>query len=137
MAVSSMFCGNPSFGIRWWMSMAIFSSVRLLLGVFVPMAELVYIMGCLEAFLLVVDVLSCGGVNSVLPITRPQFMQTASPFSLSSSMFVLLHSGHFSFSHMLYRLCVWLFCCCFGWVVCGGLCCSVCVCFFAGCFVIF
>lgn len=133
MAVSSMFCGSPSLGIRWWISIAIFSSVLLLLGVFVPMAALVYMMGCLDVFLLV-GVLSCGGVNSALPITNPQFMQTASPVSLSSKMFVLLHSGHFSFSHMQHRLRL-LICCYCCWVVYGGVCCDVLVSFFAGCLI--
>jgi hypothetical protein len=36
-------------------------------------------------------------------------MQTVSPFSLSSKMFVLPHSGHFSASHMAHWFLLFLF----------------------------
>ena len=90
------------------MSYAALSSVRLFEGIFVP-SGLVYAMGCGWVFLLVVGgVRSCGGVGSALFITRPHFMQTISPFVLSSMMFVLLHSEHVSVSHIVCLLLLWL-----------------------------
>ena len=101
MAVSCMVWGRPIWGIMWWMAYAVLISVLLFAGVFVPRG-LVYAMGWGFVFLVVVGgVRFCGGVGSVLFITRPQFMQTISPFVLSSLMFVLLHSEHCSASHMV------------------------------------
>lgn len=82
------------------MSKATLSSVLLFEGIFVPRG-LVYAMGWGWVFLLMVGgVRSCGGVGSALFITRPQFMQTISPFVLSSMMFVLWHSEHCSTSRI-------------------------------------
>ena len=90
------------------MSKAVLSSVLLFAGVFVP-SGLVYAMGWGWVFLVVVGgVRFCGGVGSVLFITRPQFMQTISPFVLSSLMFVLWHSEHVSVSHIVCLLLLWL-----------------------------
>jgi hypothetical protein len=97
----------------WWMVYVVLSSVLLFEGVFVPRG-LVYAMGWGWVVLVVVvgGVLSCGGVGSVLFITRPQFLQTISPLVLSSMMFVLWHSEHCSTSRILCLLLLWLIGCC-------------------------
>lgn len=86
-----MLRGRFSFWIICMMSYVALSSVLWYGWVFVPIERLVYAMGWFCVFL--VGVRSGGGAYSVLPITRPHVVQTISPFSLSFSMVVLLHSG--------------------------------------------
>jgi len=116
------------------MSMAAFSSVRCEVGIFVPIDALVYTMGWLGRFL--VGVRSGGGAYSVLPITRPQVVQTISPFSWSCIRVVLLHSGQKSFL-FIREVFLWIvvYCCCLYvregvvWILGLGFVCFV-VCYF-------
>ena len=75
------------------MSWAVLSSRWCAASVSVPTAVLVYTMGLVGS---VLGMRSVGGANSVLPNTNPQVMHTLSPFVLSSLMFLLPHSMHFS-----------------------------------------